>query len=477
MPEFKLPELGENITTGTVTKVLVNIGDKVEKDQPVIELETEKAVVEVPCDASGTVQEVRVKEGDTVTVGQVLLVLSGEAVKAEAPKREETPPARVEESGGLAGGVALPRDRAAEESGGVALPRDRAAEESGGVALPRDRAAAVESPLSSKGEEAETEEELAAGPEVRRAAPAAPSVRRLARELGVDLQQVKGAGPAGRISAADVQAYAEKGKQAKLPEPKPEQPQTVGEPVGSRSRSTAHERDRYGEFEREPMSGVRMKTLEHITTAWETIPHVTQLDSADITELERFRKEYGKPVEAAGGKLTMTVLLMKVVAEALKRFKKLNSFVDLKNNQILMKHYINIGVAVDTEHGLMVPVVRNADKKSLTQLAVEVGAIAERARSRKVSIEDLQGGTFTITNLGGIGGLWFTPIIREPEVAILGVSRARMEPVWVEGEFQPRLMLPLSLSYDHRVIDGADAARFLRWVVEALEQPLRMFLD
>ena len=445
MPEFKLPELGENITTGTVTKVLVNIGDKVEKDQPVIELETEKAVVEVPCDASGTVQEVRVKEGDTVTVGQVLLVLSGEAVKAEAPKREETPPARVEESGG--------------------------------VALPRDRVAAVESPLPSKGEEAETEEELAAGPEVRRAAPAAPSVRRLARELGVDLQQVKGAGPAGRISAADVQAYAEKGKQAKLPEPKPEQPQTVGEPVGSRSRSTAHERDRYGEFEREPMSGVRMKTLEHITTAWETIPHVTQLDSADITELERFRKEYGKPVEAAGGKLTMTVLLMKVVAEALKRFKKLNSFVDLKNNQILMKHYINIGVAVDTEHGLMVPVVRNADKKSLTQLAVEVGAIAERARSRKVSIEDLQGGTFTITNLGGIGGLWFTPIIREPEVAILGVSRARMEPVWVEGEFQPRLMLPLSLSYDHRVIDGADAARFLRWVVEALEQPLRMFLD
>ena len=445
MPEFKLPELGENITTGTVTKVLVNIGDKVEKDQPVIELETEKAVVEVPCDASGTVQEVRVKEGDTVTVGQVLLVLSGEAVKAEAPKREETPPARVEESGG--------------------------------VALPRDRAAVVESPLSSKGEEAETEEELAGGPEVRRAAPAAPSVRRLARELGVDLQQVKGAGPGGRISAADVQAYAEKGKQAKLPEPKPEQPQTVGEPVGSRSRSTAHERDRYGEFEREPMSGVRMKTLEHITTAWETIPHVTQLDSADITELERFRKDHGKPVEAAGGKLTMTVLLMKVVAEALKTFKKLNSFVDLKNNQILMKHYINIGVAVDTEHGLMVPVVRNADKKSLTQLAVEVGAIAERARSRKVSIEDLQGGTFTITNLGGIGGLWFTPIIREPEVAILGVSRARMEPVWVEGEFQPRLMLPLSLSYDHRVIDGADAARFLRWVVEALEQPLRMFLD
>ncbi|MCX5770322.1 MAG: 2-oxo acid dehydrogenase subunit E2 [Candidatus Hydrogenedentes bacterium] len=445
MAEFKLPELGENITTGTVTKVLVNVGDTVEKDQPVIELETEKAVVEVPCDVSGTVQEVRVKEGDTVKVGQVLLVVSAEAVKPEASKRGETPPARVEESGG--------------------------------VALPRDRAAVVESPLPSNVEEAETEEELAAGPEVRRAVLAAPSVRRLARELGVDLQQVKGAGPSGRISAADVQAYAQKRKQAKPPEPKPEQPQTVGEAVGSSSRSTAHERDRYGEFEREPMSGVRLKTLEHITKAWETIPHVTQFDSADITELERFRKEYGKRVEAAGGKLTMTVLLMKIVAEALKKFREFNSFVDVENNQILLKHYINIGIAVDTEYGLMVPVVRNADTKSLTQLAVEAGALAERARSRKVSIEDLQGGTFTITNLGGIGGLWFTPIIREPEVAILGVSRARMEPVWLENDFKPRLMLPMSLSYDHRVIDGADAVRFLRWLVEALEQPLRMVLD
>jgi len=455
MAEFKLPELGENITTGTVTKVLVNVGDRVEKDQPVIELETEKAVVEVPSDVSGTVQEIRVKEGDTVKVGQVLLVLSGEAVKAEAPKREEAPPARIEESGGLASGLA----------GGVALPRDHAV----GVA--------VESPLPSNVEEAETEEELAVGPEVRRVVLAAPSVRRLARELDVDLQQVKGAGPSGRISAADVQAYAQKGNQAKPPEPKPEQPQTVGETVGLSSRSTALERDRYGELKREPMSGVRMKTLEHVTKAWETIPHVTQFDSADITELERFRKDHGKRVEAAGGKLTMTVLLMKVVAEALKKFEKFNSFVDVENNQILLKHYINIGVAVDTEHGLMVPVVRNADTKSLTQLAVEVGALAERARSRKVSIEDLQGGTFTITNLGGIGGLWFTPIIREPEVAILGVSRARIEPVWVENEFKPRLMLPLSLSYDHRVIDGADAARFLLWVVEALEQPLRMVLD
>jgi len=346
-----------------------------------------------------------------------------------------------------------------------------------GVALPRDRAVAVESLLPSKVKESETEQELAAAPEVRRAVPAAPSVRRLARELGVDLQHVKGAGPGGRISAADVQAYAQKEKQAKPPEPKPEQPQTVGETVGSSSRSTACERDRYGEFEREPMSGVRKTTLEHITTAWKTIPHVTQFDSADITELERFRKDYGKRVEAAGGKLTMTVLLIEVVAEALKKFRKFNSFVDVENNQILLKHYINIGIAVDTEHGLMVPVVRNADTKSLTELAVEVGALAERARSRKVSIEDLQGGTFTITNLGGIGGRWFTPIIREPEVAILGVSRARLEPVWVENEFKPRLMLPLLLSYDHRVIDGADAARFLRWVAESLEQPLRMVLD
>ena len=434
MPEFKLPELGENITTGTVTRVLVNVGDKVEKDQPVVELETEKAVVEVPSDVAGTVQEIKVKEGDTVKVGQVLLVLSGEAAKPEPPKPEKVAPvpARVEQ--------VAPEPEPA-----------RAREEKPEVV-----------------EEAETEEELAEAPEVRRAVLAAPSVRRLARELGVDLQHVKSAGPGGRVSAADVKAYAEKGK--------PEQP-PVGEVVGSRSRATARERDRYGEFEREPMSGIRMKTLEHITTAWETIPHVTQFDSADITDLERFRKEYGKRVESAGGKLTMTVLLMKVVAEGLKKFKKFNSFVDVQNNQVLLKRYVNIGIAVDTEHGLMVPVVRNADTKSLTQLAVEVGALADRARSRKVSIEDLQGGTFTITNLGGIGGLWFTPIIREPEVAILGVSRARTEPVWTDGDFKPRLTLPLSLSYDHRVIDGADAARFIRWLVETLEQPLRMVLD
>jgi pyruvate dehydrogenase E2 component (dihydrolipoamide acetyltransferase) len=430
MAEFKLPELGENITTGTVTKVLVNVGDKVEKDQPVIELETEKAVVEVPSDVSGTVQEIKVKDGDTVNVGQVLLVLAGEDVKAEPPKPPKptaAPPARE-----------------------------------------MDPPATEPPPTAHR-------------PPATGAVSAAPSVRRLARELGVDLQQVTGAGPGGRISADDVQAYAEKGKPAKPPEPKPEQPQTaapaVAETVGSTSRSTAPERDRYGEFEREPMTGVRVKTVEHIAKAWETIPHVTQLDSADITELERFRKEYGKRVEAAGGKLTMTVLLMKVVAEALKKFAKFNSFVDVENKQILLKHYINIGIAVDTEHGLMVPVVRNADTKSLTQLAAEVAAVAERARLRKVSIEDLQGGTFTITNLGGIGGLWFTPIIREPEVAILGVSRARIEPVWIDNEFKPRLMLPLSLSYDHRVIDGADAARFIRWLVEALEQPLRMALD
>jgi pyruvate dehydrogenase E2 component (dihydrolipoamide acetyltransferase) len=234
--------------------------------------------------------------------------------------------------------------------------------------------------------------------------------------------------------------------------------------------------ERWGEIEREAMTGVRRKTAEHLSQSW-TAPHVTNHDQADITELEKLRKHYQKRVEAAGGKLTMTAIALKIAASALKVFPQFNASVDMESDEIVFKKYIHIGVAVDTERGLLVPVIRNVDQKNIVTLAVELSDVAEKARARKLTLDEMQGGTFTITNLGGIGGTAFTPILNWPEVAILGISRASKVPVWVESAFEPRLMLPLSLSYDHRLIDGADAARFLRWLVEAFENPFLLSLE
>jgi pyruvate dehydrogenase E2 component (dihydrolipoamide acetyltransferase) len=233
---------------------------------------------------------------------------------------------------------------------------------------------------------------------------------------------------------------------------------------------------KWGEVERQAMSNIRRRTAERLSYAWNTIPHVTQAEKADITALEELRKKYGPQVEKQGGKLTVTAILVKMLAAAVKQFPQFNASVDSEAAEIIYKKYVNVGVAVDTERGLLVPVIRDADRKSITQIAIEVQQAAEKARERKLSLEDMSGGSITITNLGGIGGRYFTPIVNWPEVAILGVSRGTTEPVWADGAFQPRLMLPLSLSYDHRVIDGADAMRFLRWVAEALEQPFLLSL-
>jgi pyruvate dehydrogenase E2 component (dihydrolipoamide acetyltransferase) len=233
---------------------------------------------------------------------------------------------------------------------------------------------------------------------------------------------------------------------------------------------------RWGEIERKAMSSVRRKTAEHMSQAW-TVPHVTQFDKADITELERLRERFAKKVEAAGGKITITAIALKVAAAALKMFAQFNASLDLANDEVIFKKYIHIGVAVDTDRGLLVPVIRHVDKKNIVALAVELSEVAEKARSKKLTLEEMQGGTFTITNLGGIGGTGFSPIVNSPEVAILGIARGGMEPVFNHGQFEPRMMLPLSLSYDHRLIDGADAARFLRWIAGALEQPFLIVLE
>ena len=301
-------------------------------------------------------------------------------------------------------------------------------------------------------------------------APAAPTVRRFAREIGIDINEVPGSGPGGRISKDDVKAFSKKLDT--------ERASTPAKSLGS---SAYHEPflifTKFGGIEKEDMSNVRRKTAEHLSFAWTTIPHVTQFDKADITSLEKSRKNFARLAETRGTKLTVTAILLKVICQALKKFPQFNASIDMENRQVIYKKYYNIGVAVDTDRGLIVPVIRDVDKKSILDLSTELGEIALKARNKKIGLDDLQGGNFTISNLGGLGGTAFTPIVNSPEVAILGVSRGGYEPRYENGEFIPRMMLPLSLSYDHRIIDGADAVRFIRWICTALEEPLLLAMD
>jgi pyruvate dehydrogenase E2 component (dihydrolipoamide acetyltransferase) len=301
-------------------------------------------------------------------------------------------------------------------------------------------------------------------------------VRRLAREIGVDVSQVPGSGPGGRITQSDVKEFARKvmhsvgssGQAAAA----------AGQPAGAPAVRTPALPDfsKWGEVERKPMTGIRRKTAEHLSMAWNTIPHVTQFDKADITLLEQARKKYRAEVEKAGGNLTVTAVAARIVASALKVFPQFNASVDQAGEAIVYKKYVNVGIAVDTDVGLLVPVIRNADRKNLTELSIEINQLAEKAKARKLTLDEMSGGSMSISNLGGIGGTSFTPLVNWPEVAILGLSRGVHEPVWNGTAFEPRQMLPLSLSYDHRLIDGADAIRFLRWVAEAFEQPFTLAL-
>jgi pyruvate dehydrogenase E2 component (dihydrolipoamide acetyltransferase) len=425
--EVTLPSLGEGVKGADVLRVLVKAGDVVAKDQGLVELETDKATVELPSPSAGTVVEVKVADGDTLTTGDLVLVLEGGQAAApdKAAKAETAPQAETKAKKTEAQARPTPKPDAPQAGAGT-----------GAVAPPR--------------------------PNV----PAAPSVRRLARELGLDIGDVKGNGPGGRISQADVMAHAK-------------QVITAGPAAGAGAGFMAAplpDFTQFGDVERQKMRGIRRKTAEQMTRSWHTVPHVTQCEKADITDLEALRAQFGPRVEKAGGKLTVTAIAVRIAALGLRKFPQFNTAVDLANEEIVQKHYVNIGLAVDTDRGLLVPVVRDADTKSITDIAVEIGELAGKARAGKLSLEAMSGGCFTITNLGGIGGTYFTPIVNHPEVAILGMSRAVMEPVWRDGEFEPRLMLPLSLSYDHRVIDGADAMRFLRFVADALEQPFLLSL-
>jgi pyruvate dehydrogenase E2 component (dihydrolipoamide acetyltransferase) len=441
--EFKVPELGENVEQGDVTRVLVKVGDTISREQPVVELETDKATIEVPSSVAGVVKEIRVKAGDKVKVGAVILTVdeNGTGASKEAPQKVLSMPRRES-----------PPPTATQEAPRAAAPAPKPSEPPVKPApAPRPKADVPLRPIEAP------------------AAPASPSVRRLAREIGVDINEVHGNGPGGRITDEDVKEHARR------------MLSSVGaalvRPAGAlASGAPLPDFEKWGPVERQPMSNIRRKTAEHLSHAWNTIPHVTQFDKADITPMEELRAKFRKQVEQAGGNLTVTAVLVKVLAAAVKQFPQFNSSLDVENNAIVYKKYINVGVAVDTEFGLLVPVIRNADQKNITQIAVDLHQLSEKARAKKLTLEEMNGGGISISNLGGIGGTYFTPIVNWPEVAILGVSRGIIEPVWRDGKFEPRQLLPLSLSYDHRVIDGADAMRFLRWVVQAIEQPFLLSL-
>ncbi len=447
--EFRLQELGENISQGDLVRLMIVPGAKVSEGQPVMELETDKAVVEVPSSVTGVVNEVKVKEGEKIKVGQVIFTLQGAPTSpAEITRPPRQPVEHVSGQHGarLAFQAAIRAEGKTEEQ---ALPPDQ----------PMPRPAAFSMPIQLG---------KVAGTEHREAVPAAPHTRRLARELGVDIYEVKGTGPGGRISEDDVKAHAKAALTAMATAA--QAPARAGHFIAPKLPDFA----KWGKIERVSMRGVRRKTAEHVAESWNTIPHVTQHDRADITELEHLRARFAPKAEQAGGKMTVTAIALKVCASALKVFPQFNATIDMEKEEIIYKQYIHIGVAADTDRGLLVPVIRDVDKKNIVELAVELSQLSQKARDKKITVADMEGGTFTITNLGGIGGTAFTPIVNHPEVAILGLSRSRMEPEWIGGKFEPRLILPLSLSYDHRLIDGADAARFLRWVAEAFEQPFML---
>ena len=429
--EIKLPKLGENLEGGKILEIKIAPGVVVAKGQALLEVEAEKATVEVPAPEAGKVTKVLVNKGDDVRAGQTLCLLDG--VDANGAESAAAPPGASSTK---------PVDKPPTEKPAPAKPA--AAEK------PAPKPVAAEKPAAPP-------------PAGGKPVPAGPATRLLARELGIDLRLVNGTANGGRITSEDVKAYVRQLAEASAA------------PAAGGGRAAAPplpDFSRWGEVEKKPLEQVRRRTAEHLSMAWNLIPHVTQHDQCDLTDLEAFRKQQ----DGKGPKITVTAFALKACAIALMEMPQFNSSIDMAGGQLIFKRYCNVGVAVDTERGLLVPVIRDVDKKSVFDLAGELTEIAEKSRQKKLTADDMRGGCFTVTNLGGIGGTAFTPIVNYPEVAILGMSRSRLQPVVYNGAVVPRLMLPLSLSYDHRVIDGADGARFTRRICDMLENPLKMLL-
>jgi len=470
MAEFTLPDLGENVDEADVLKVLVQEGDTITLEQPLIEIETEKATLDVPSSVAGVVTAVHVSEGDTIVPGQLILTVSevGATPAPEAPAAAPT--------------VGAPAAEAAPEADAVA---ERTVE------APVAEAAAAEAAPEPEPEQAAapvaTSEAPAAPPMVPEGQPifAAPAVRKFAREIGVDLAEVTGSGPGGRISEEDVKAHARRLLLGLVSRgaPSEESPATRG-PVAGGGGSPLYEPrelpdfEQFGPVRRERMSRLRRTVARNMTQSWTEVPHVTLQRSADITEMEELRQRFKDDARAAGGNLTISVFILKILAGALKAHPLLGTSLDMETHELIYKDYVHIGVAVDTDRGLVVPVIRNVDEKNIIELSVELNEVAERARTNELTLEDSRGGMFTLTNLGSLSTGFFSPVINPPEVGVLGVGRAQWTPVLdANKEWQPRLMMPMSLSHDHRVVDGADGARFMQWIVDAIDNPMLLALE
>jgi len=430
----KVPDLGD-IDAAEIIEVNVAVGDELDEEQAIVVVESDKASLEIPSPNAGKVESVSVSVGDKVGTGDALITLAVAAGSASAAESEREPESEKEADAESA-------NKSGKETG--------EASDTGAQGKPTQKS---EPPSSSRGQAADS------GASPSTPVHAGPAVRKLARETGVDLSQVRATGPKDRILKDDVHAYVKQ--------------RLEGQPAGGAGGGLAVELpeidfSQFGDIERVELNKLRKVSAQNLTRSWLTIPHVTQHDNADITDLEAFRKSQNKRLEREGVKLTMLAFLVTACARALKEYPRFNSSLVNGGEALIEKGYINIGIAVDTPNGLVVPVIKDADKKGLKEIALEMGELAEKARNRKLTPADMKGGTFSISSLGGIGGTAFTPIVNWPEVAILGVSRSDMQPVWDGNQFQPRLILPLSLSYDHRVIDGAAAARFTTYLSQLL---------
>lgn len=425
--DVNIPKVGEGVDTVQVVRMLVKPGDIVAANQALVELETGKAIVEVPSPQAGKVAQVYLEAGADAKPGQPILRLESDTQANPTPPSKSTPPSKPEAAGATQSAI---QASTAKPTPALTTP----------PATPPSK------------------EPFPAAHSV----PAAPSVRKFAREVGVNINRVRGSGPRGRVSCDDIKRH--------LRESRP----TQAEP-GLIAAPPLPDFAAWGPVRIEKMSSIRRQTASHLSMSWAQIPHVTVHDKADVTELEPLRKRFADRAEKHGGKLTMAVMIVRTVASALKRFPKLNASVDPEHHTIIFKDYCHVGIAVATDRGLVVPVIRDVDRKNMVELAIEISAVAERARQGKLSADDMRGGTFTVTNLGRIGGAYFTPIINYPEVAILGMGRYVEESDPAGGT--PRTMLPLSLSFDHRLVDGADGAAFLAWIIDALRQPLLLALE
>ena len=428
--EIFVPDIGD-FSDVEVIEVLVSEGDSINAEDSLITVESEKAAMEIPAPEAGVIKELKIKVGDTISEGTLMLLLEPAATGAT----EETAPAPAE-------------------------PEPAKEEPKAAPAESKPAAAAAPAPAPQRQSPTAQIDEVSFSK-----AYASPAIRKFARELGVELGKVKGSGRKGRITKEDVQNFVKRA----LAQP------ATGGGLGVAPMPEI-DFSQWGEVETKPLSKINKLTGQFLHRNWVTIPHVTQFDEADITDMETFRKDMAAEYKEQGIRITPLVFLMKAVVSALKKYPRFSSSLDTTGENLIMKNYYNVGIAIDTPDGLVVPVVRDVDRKSLVDLAAELGEISIKARDKKLKPSDMQGGCFTISSLGGIGGTQFTPIVNAPEVAILGVSRSKMQPVWNGSEFEPRLMLPLSLSYDHRVIDGADGARFTSFLSRVLSDTRRLLL-